>query len=468
VTLRLARLYAWISMVMLASGPAIAQVMEAQQPAPSRPALLSQRWQEDWSPLADPALRTEPFDALKYIPLTDEGTAYLSFGANARERVESLDAGLFGTAQHKSNTYLLDRLEVHADLHFDGWQAFVQLQDDRAPGKISPGPADVDKFDLEQAFIAHVGDLGDGVLKLRVGRQEFGFDLQRFVSTRDGPNVRQAYDALWGDYEIGNWRIISFVSHPTQYLNNAAFDDYSDRHLVLDGFRVERRGVGPGDLAVYYLRYQNDSAHFAGASGREKRNAVDIHYNASLGGISLDGEAMGQQGTIAGRPLLAWAFGGRLGYTFAGTMWEPHPYLQFDTASGNTSKKGTFGTFNPLFPNGSYFPLAGLTSYANLVHLKPAIIVTPNKDLTLQAAIGLQWRETTNDAVYAIPTQAVPNSAGRGHLWSAAYLQLTASQRINAHVTVSAEATRYQVGSTIRAAGGHNATYAMLQVALAW
>ena len=36
---------------------------------PSRPEILSNRWQEDWSALADPALRTEPFDALKYIPL---------------------------------------------------------------------------------------------------------------------------------------------------------------------------------------------------------------------------------------------------------------------------------------------------------------------------------------------------------------------------------------------------------------
>jgi hypothetical protein len=31
--------------------------------------------------LADAALRTELFDALKFIPLSDDGTAYLSFGA---------------------------------------------------------------------------------------------------------------------------------------------------------------------------------------------------------------------------------------------------------------------------------------------------------------------------------------------------------------------------------------------------
>jgi hypothetical protein len=36
-----------------------------------RPAIMSNRWQEDWSALANPALRTQPFDVLKYIPLGD-------------------------------------------------------------------------------------------------------------------------------------------------------------------------------------------------------------------------------------------------------------------------------------------------------------------------------------------------------------------------------------------------------------
>jgi hypothetical protein len=36
---------------------------------PERPAIQLNRWQEDWSVLADPELRTEPLDNLKYIPL---------------------------------------------------------------------------------------------------------------------------------------------------------------------------------------------------------------------------------------------------------------------------------------------------------------------------------------------------------------------------------------------------------------
>ena len=77
-------------------------------------------------------------------------------------------------------------------------------------------PVDQDRLDLEEAFITVTEPLDRGMLKVRVGRQQMGFDLQRFISVRDGPNVRQSYDAVWVDYERGLWRFISFYSHPVQ------------------------------------------------------------------------------------------------------------------------------------------------------------------------------------------------------------------------------------------------------------
>jgi hypothetical protein len=435
---------------------------------PARPTIGINRWQEDWSVLADPRLRTGPFDGLKYIPLSQSGSAYLSLGANIRERVTIFDAPLFGTSGQKSNAYLLDRVQVHADLRFGGWQAFVQLVDARDPGKFTVGPADADRLDLEQAFVTHVGNLGPGVLKARVGRQEMAFDLQRFVGVRDGPNVRQAYDALWADYEIGDWRIISFASHPVQNKDKVVFDDLSNRHLALSGFRVEHRAVGPGDLAIYYLRYERDAARFIQASGNEQRNAVDAHYSGNVGPIDFDLEAMGQQGSIGDRSVLAWAFGERSGYTFRGAPWSPHLSIQIDAASGNTSSTGTFGTFNPLFPNGYYFSLADLTGFANLVHIKPMLSVAPSDSLLLQAAIGFQWRQTIRDAIYAWPVTPIANTAGRGSLWSGAYVQFDISKRINENLTLFSQFVHYEVGETIRAVGGRNANYVSFQMSFAF
>jgi hypothetical protein len=65
--------------------------------ASDRPKIGLNRWQEDWSVLADPALRTEPFDNLKYISLSDaDPNSYASLGLNLRERVESTQLAPFG------------------------------------------------------------------------------------------------------------------------------------------------------------------------------------------------------------------------------------------------------------------------------------------------------------------------------------------------------------------------------------
>jgi Alginate export len=463
--------WGWLGLLILVSAhAAVAQsaaTVSDGSDAPQRPVIQDQRWEENWSVLADPALQTEPLDALKYIPLSQDGQVWLSFGANARLRMESFSNPNYGVNGQKSNTYLLSRTEVHADLRIHGWQVFLQLQDDRAPGKLQITPADADPLDLEQAFVAHVGEVGDGTLKVRVGRQEMAWDQQRFVSNRDGANVRQAYDAVWADYEIGKWRFISFVSEPVQYRDTGVFDDYSDSSLQLDGFRVERRDVGPGNLAVYYLRYKRDNANFLGASGTERRNAFDMHYAGEYGPVVFDIEGMVQQGSIGNRPVLAWAFGEQSGYRFH-APWSPQLVLQIDAASGNSSDHGTFGTFNPLFLNASYFSLSNLTTYANLIHVKPILSLVPAKGWLLQAAVGFQWRETTHDAVYTVPVQPVANTAGHGNLWTGAYLQLDVSKQINANLSVSAQFVQFQAGETIRAAGGHNVSYGEVQVSLAW
>ena len=75
---------------------------EAPTPSvPERPAIKLNRWQEDWSVLADPRLRTEPLDSLKYIPLNrDDPKSYLSLGLTLRERFETNDAPSFGVGNN--------------------------------------------------------------------------------------------------------------------------------------------------------------------------------------------------------------------------------------------------------------------------------------------------------------------------------------------------------------------------------
>ncbi|WP_137953593.1 alginate export family protein [Burkholderia sp. 4M9327F10] len=434
-----------------------------------RPTVMFNRWQEDWSVLAYPCVPHAPLDGLKYVPLGDNPKSWLSLGANLRERIESSNAPLFGIGSAQSNTYLIQRAEVDADAHLaEHWQFFVQIEDARAYSKNVVTPVDKNPLDLEQAFVAYVQALGDGTLKLRVGRQEMAFDLQRFIAVRDGPNVRQAFDAVWADYEYHQWRFIGYATQPVQNRSVSAFDDVSNRDLTFSGVRFERKSVGPGDLSGYWSRYNRTNAHFLDASGTEHRDVWDLRYSGVQQHFDWDVESMLQTGTVGNDTIGAWAVGSIAGYRFA-MPWSPRIALQLDAASGDRNPHdGRVGTFNPLFPNGYYFTLAGYTGYSNLIHLKPSITLAPTTNLVLLGALGLQWRETTGDAVYQQGSQAVPGTAGKGNLWTGMYVQLRADWTIAANLIGSVEAVHFQVGNSIQQAGGHNADYAGVELKYGW
>jgi len=449
-----------------AIAPAVAADAE-----PTRPALMMNRWQEDWSVLSDPALRTQALDGLKYLPLSnDSAERYLSLGLTLRERFEYNDASGFGVSGPGSDSYVLQRLQVHADLHFaDRWRLFTQLEDARAFSKKTLTPVDENKADLRLAFLETVQAFASGTLKARIGRQDFAFDLQRFVSSRDGPNVRQSFDAVWADWETELWRFNGFLSRPVQYEDVHAFDDRSDNSLRFHTLRVERHILGRNELSAYWALYERGAAHYLDGGGFEHRQILDLRCAGKQGDVDWDLETMFQGGKVGDKKIRAWAIGPSAGYTFLSLPWRPRAGLQVDAASGDTkSGDRTVGTFNPLFPNGYYFSLAGYTGYANLVQAKPTLTVHPDARLSLLAGLGLQWRATTADAVYVQPNVPVPGTAGRPGRWTGAYGQLRADYKANANLTAAIEAVHFAVGDTVRRAGGHDSDYVGVEGKFMW
>lgn len=437
-----------------------------------RPAINFNRWNEDWSVLADPCLPHRPLDGLKYIPL-GAGGSWLSLGAGLRERYEHIDAPQYGVGNAPSDGYLIQRANLHADLRLGPYvQVFGQLIDARAFDKKTFGPPDRDKLDVEQLFATVAVPTADGAVKARIGRQEMAFDLQRFIAVRDGPNVRQAFDGVWADWEHGPWRLIGYATQPVQNRSVERFDDGSSSHMTLNGVRVERQGLGPGDLSGYYSRYRRDGARFLDAAGDERRNVYDLRYNGKSGAkgqVDWDIEGMLQTGQVGARRVSAWALGSIAGYTFAAAPMVPRVGVQFDMASGDRhAGDGKLGTFNPLFANGYYFSLAGLTGYSNLIHLKPSLTLRPVPTLGVTSALGLQWRQTTGDAVYVQNMSGVPGSAGQGSRWTGAYLQVRADWSVTPNVTAALEAVHFHTGDSLRALGGRDADYLGLELKFGW
>jgi hypothetical protein len=460
---KLARLASALAMLSLTSIRVSADTSE-------RPAIAFNRWAEDWSVLANPDVPRESLDELKYIPLSNHDThTYLSFGANIRERFEVNDNN-FGTGGNQQDSYVLSRTEVHFDLRIHGQvQVFFQLQSDMSPGKQRPSPVDQDRLGIEQGFVAVSEPLGDGVVVIRLGRQENGFDLQRFLSVRDGPNVRQSYDGVSIAYTRGPWRFITLYTHPVENRNTSLLDDYSSPHLSFGLVRMERQVTSSSSLSAYVGQFRQDDARFPGASGNERRDLVEVRYTGVSGRVDWDAEAMSQNGRIGAQAIRAWATGSVIGRTFGSTRFRPRISVQFDAASGDKSPTDhQLDTFNPLFPSGHYFTTAGYTTYANLVHVKTDLSVNPRTNAKLTSGIGVEWRETIADAIYTLPAVPVPNTAGRGGRYVGTYGQFRADWGLTPHAALALEAVHFSAGATVVSVGGHATNYFGAEVRYGW
>jgi hypothetical protein len=460
-----------VLLLIAASQTARADDQSSQTSTPQRPAIMFNRWQEDWSVLADPRVPRKPFDEFKYIPLSDtDRYTYLSFGADTRERFEANNAQGFGTGPNRNQNYVISRNEFHADLRIANQvQAFVQFQSDFAPWKTMLLPVDRNRLDLELAFVVLTESVGGGTLKLRAGRQQFAFDLQRFVSVRDGPNVRQSYDAGWADYENGPWRFITFYSHPVQVQDFRIFDDFSSSKQTFGGARLERKLSDSLNVTGYYANFTQANVRFPNAAGNERRDILDLRVNGSANGFDFDVEAMNQTGSIGPDAIEAWAFGSLAGYTVANVNWSPRLGIQMDAASGDGNLPGhRFGTFNPLFPNGYYVTLAGYTGFVNFIHVKPSLTLHPSSSLKITLAAAAQWRQNTADAVYTQPDVPVPNTAGRPGAYTGSYGQFRLDWTIDRATSFAIEAVHFKIGDALRNAGAHDSNYLGVEIKRGW
>ena len=435
------------------AGPAAAQL----------PALQLVRPDEDYSALKDPQLRTDTEAQLKYIPLADG--LWLSLGGEARERLDIANAARFGIGA-QDDTYVLQRLLVHADLHLgDRVRVYVELGDHVAFGKKPPlSVSDKDGGDLQNAFV----DVSpDPSLRIRAGRQELMLNpQQRFVSVREGPNVRQSFDgvrATWTPAGSG-LRIDAFAMHPVRN-STGAFDDSSDQTQDFWGVYVARSFTAYGgrwELDSYHLELDRNGVRYGAVSGNERRHSYGLRLAGRRGPWDLDWEGVAQTGSFAGRDIRAWAYGLDTGYTLR-RPWAPRLGLRLDGSSGDRDPHdGRLETFNPLFPKGAYFNESAMTSWANLTAVRASVRVQPRDDLTLETSVSERWRTSGHDAVYLQPAIPLTQTLANTHRRVGTAFGFDASWKVTRNIVVTGELVRQAAGPAITAAGGRASDFAML------
>ena len=209
--------------------PRVAPIEVASLP---RPAILVH--EDDFSSLADPALRTSPVDRLRHIPLGNEGSpAHLRLGVNSRLRYEFFENRSFGSVpggQSVNGT----RANPYASVSW-GTRArlFAALKHgDALEDAAEAPPSDVEPIDLHMAF-AEVG-VGDLVglqtadVLVRVGRQELHYGSGRFFSIRDGPNVRLDYDGVLARVRLPDESVTDALAFFNVDQNGGGFDNDTD------------------------------------------------------------------------------------------------------------------------------------------------------------------------------------------------------------------------------------------------
>src|SRR5712671_7872109 len=99
--------------------------LDAPQPGVRPPLSPFPRYQ-DWSLLRDPYQRVDPYDRLKFIPLNDSKTNYLTLGLENRTEFQYLNNNDWGAGPQNVTGYVLERLMPDIDLRLgDHARVFV-------------------------------------------------------------------------------------------------------------------------------------------------------------------------------------------------------------------------------------------------------------------------------------------------------------------------------------------------------
>lgn len=449
---------ALVAMLGLGETAALAQT------SASRPSYESHRFNEDWSPLRDPALRTDLFDPLKWIPLNGDGSWYLTLGGELRTRYESSRDPVFGFGSPRRNDYALLRSFLFADLHLGpNARAFLELASGFAPGWAGePPPTQKDQLDILQVFGELSLPTAYGEVMLRGGRQEMSFGSSRLVSVRESPNIRRAFDGVRAAWiGAGDTRIDAFLVRPVAP-QLGTFNDSNDRtQLFWGAYATTAIPAVPGLKAdLYYLGLERDGARFAQGVATERRHTLGTRLFGMRSGFDWNVEAAYQFGSFGTADIRAWTVSANLGYTFSGLPFSPRLGLNADAISGDENlRDGRLGTFNPLFPKLPYFSEANLAAPANLLDLQPNLTLSLTQKLNVTLGWNPLWKQAEADAFYAPPLSPVRGTAGGtgrfiGQQTSAAF-EWSATE----HLTVGGTYVHYTPGERLKQAGGRSGDF---------
>ncbi len=310
-----------------------------------------------------------------------------------------------GAAESVDDNYVLNQTRLWADADVnEHLRVFIQLQDSRAfgvegttVGFAADGPNN--RIDIHQGYF-DVRKLFDLPLTVRVGRQEIIWGDHRVIGNFVWSNQGRVFDGgrfMW-DTDAIHAEAFAVTVDEDGFLPVDG-DDNSDESIyaAMIGFK---KLIPSALLELMYIQKndQDDTSSTLVATGNTAAfgDPVIIHDF----GIRIDGklpnldavdytlEAHGQLGDYGDHDQEAWAFAGRVGYTFTEVAWKPRIGFEYAFASGDDDPgDDDHETFDNLYPTNHWqgnYGFIDLVSWQNIHDFRGNIKVSPTSKLTMQ------------------------------------------------------------------------------------
>lgn len=385
---------------------------------------------------------------IKQITVSQKSKVFLFFGGENRTQYQYFDNENWDEAYTDKNGFILNRALLYGDLKIgNSFRLFSQLQSSSSIRRLDPNPLEENPLDIHQLLF----DVRVRNLKFRMGRQELYYGSQRLISVREGPNSRQAFDAMKIMYQRNYLSIDAFYGY---YVKNSFgnFNDKIDKNTKLFGLYTSVKGVRfLNNVEVYFLNLQKSKSTFNTISGQENRNTVGSRIWGTHSNWNYDIEAAYQFGKFNKQNINAWTFSINNSFNYQINKRIQKIGFKTEYISGDKIQNDrSLETFNPLFPKGAYFGLAALIGPSNLFDMHPFLEFQLTQKLNFNIDYDMFWRASGNDAIYQPNVSVLFDSSNSTSKKIGNQLGASFDYSINKYLNFTIEGTWFNSGKFIQ------------------
>ena len=441
-------------------------------------------WAEDWSSLRDHPKHDDPFDVLKYIPLTRSGSVWISFSGETRARNWFESRPMLGTQKPSDSGRFTIRNLYGADLHIGPHLRFFgQLVNADAGGWGGYGYGSTyrKRLDAQQAFIETRWTMLGAKSGFMFGRQQFLDAPSYIIYNRDTPSVPLSWNGfraymIWSRIRIDGWDFVQTYDN-----ERAMFHDTENYASRLYGFNATwappdftfMGQKGYSFVDAFYIGYKLAGAAgvIAGpdgaVTGSNTRNTFGTRWHGvagpvefSLGGV-WQGGVFRPAATSTARGVSAYAINATLGYRLPDPVLHSFAGIQADVYSGGDAarRSGTIGTYTaPFSPQTGYLDTTTYMNPSNLIGFAPLVRITPCSSVSIQLKYPLFWRDSVRDPIYRSTGYYSFAQTFHGRFIGMAP-QASLAWQINTHLSWTQYVSRFMTSRGLDAAGGSSGTY---------